>query len=117
MHRALKITVKLAFVALAIAALGAVVMHLWNWLMPALFTGVHPIDYPHAMGLLVLSRILFGGFRGHGGGWHHRWHHHRLAHMTPEEREKVHAGLQAWRGHGHGRGHGGWHRGPAHEES
>jgi hypothetical protein len=47
--------------------------------------------------LLVLSRILFGGFRGHGG-WRGRMHGHRHGHerwakwqaMTPEEREQFH---------------------------
>jgi len=76
------------------AALAAVVMWLWNWVMPALFQGVQVIDYWHALGLLVLCRILFGGFRGHGGG-HGGWHGHRhwykwqkLNDMTPEEREQ-----------------------------
>ncbi len=70
----------------AAAALGAVVMLLWNAIVPALFTSAHQIDYLHALGLLVLSRILFGGFRGRGG-WHGRRHEKWQA-MTPEEREK-----------------------------
>ncbi len=41
----------------AVAALGAVVMVLWNAVVPVLFTSSHPIDYLHALGLLVLSRI------------------------------------------------------------
>jgi len=40
-----------------------VVMALWNWLMPALF-GLKTIRFLQALGLLVFSRILFGGFRG-----------------------------------------------------
>jgi hypothetical protein len=39
-----------------------------------------------------LSKILFGGFRGHG--CHGRWHRHRLENMTPEEREKFQAGMR-----------------------
>ena len=83
----------------AIAALGAVVMLLWNAIIPALFTQVPGISYLQALGLLVLSRILFGGLRGHGG-WRGRMHGHRRAHgherwakwqaMTPEEREQFH---------------------------
>ena len=46
---------------------GELVMHLWNWLLPALF-GWHPIGFWQALGLLVLCRILFGGFGGHGAG-------------------------------------------------
>lgn len=49
-----------------IVTLGWVVMVLWNWLLPALFVGVREIGYVQALGVLVLSKILFGGFRGHG---------------------------------------------------
>ena len=71
----------------AAAALGWVVMMLWNAVVPALFIGGRVIDYWHALGLLVLSRILFGGFRGRGG-WHRR-HWRRWEAMTPEEREQL----------------------------
>jgi hypothetical protein len=71
----------------AIAALGFMVMELWNRVMPALFADVHTIDYLHAVGLLVLCRILFGGFRGRGG-WRGRRHWDKWAAMTPEERER-----------------------------
>ena len=47
---------------------GEVVMHLWNWLAPALF-GLRLITFWQALGLLALCRILFGGF-GLGGGGH-----------------------------------------------
>jgi hypothetical protein len=69
---------------LGVAALSALVMVLWNWLMPELFFGVKEIGYLQAAGILVLSKILFGGFHGHG-----RWHRQRWEQMTPEEREKV----------------------------
>jgi len=72
---------------LAAAFLGLMVMLLWNAVMPAAFAGSRPMDYPHALGLLVLSRILFGGFRGRGG-WHQRRHWRRWEAMTPEEREQ-----------------------------
>jgi hypothetical protein len=42
--------------------------------------------------LLILSRILFGGFRGHGG-WRARRHWRKWDAMTPEERERFQA---AW---------------------
>lgn len=80
-----------------IAALGWVVMALWNWLAPALFLGGREISYLQAMGLLVLSKILFGGFRGHCG-WHGRCHPNRLEQMTPEEREKFKSGMRCWFG-------------------
>ncbi len=75
------------FIAAGAAVLGAVVMLLWNAVGPALFSSARPIDYLHALGLLVLCRILFGGFRGHGG-WHGRHHLAKWQAMTPEEREK-----------------------------
>ena len=74
-------------------------MHLWNWLLPNLFVGVHEISYVQAMGVLLLSKILFGGFRGHGD-MHSKWHQSRLANMTPEEREKFQSGLRGWCGRG-----------------
>ncbi|MCX7177027.1 MAG: hypothetical protein NT159_24525 [Proteobacteria bacterium] len=75
-----------------IAALGLLVMALWNWLIPTVFIGGKEIDYLQAMGVLLLSKILFGGFRGHGG--HGRWHSHRWEQMTPEELEKFRTGLR-----------------------
>ena len=63
----------LVLVPALIAVLSFVVMSLWNALIPALFHG--PIvTFWQAVGLLVLSKILFGGFRGRGG--HHGWHGH-----------------------------------------
>ena len=39
----------------------AIVMLLWNWLMPSLF-GLVTIGYWTAMGLYLMSRILFGKY-------------------------------------------------------
>src|SRR5579871_5231815 len=73
--------------ALAVLLLGAVVMWLWNLLLPGL-AGWRPITFGQAVGLLVLSRILFGGIRGRGGwGWRHHMQE-RFAHLSPEERER-----------------------------
>jgi hypothetical protein len=81
------------FFIVAVAALSAIVMLLWNAVVPGIFAAAARIDYLHALGLLVLSRILFGGFRGHGG-WRGRMHGHRhwekWQAMTPEEREQFH---------------------------
>lgn len=65
------------------AAVVWLVMLLWNWLMPALFVGARLIDYWQALGLLVLSKILFGG--GHG-----RWRgRQRWDSMSTDEREQM----------------------------
>ena len=83
------------FAALFVTVLGFVVMSLWNWLMPALF-GWHLINFWQAVGVLVLSKILFGGFRGHPGRhlyWRRRMME-RWEQMTPEEREKFRQGMR-----------------------
>jgi hypothetical protein len=81
----------------AFAAIGGeVVMHLWNWLLPGLF-GWRLIGFWQAIGLLALSRILFGGFGGRGfrrGGFRRRMEE-RWERMTPEEREKLRQGLRS----------------------
>ena len=62
------------FAALFVTIFGFVVMLLWNWLMPALF-GWRLIGFWQAIGILVLSKILFGGFHGRHGRhmyWRHR---------------------------------------------
>jgi hypothetical protein len=78
----------------ALAALGVVVMLLWNWLLPALF-GWPVIGFWQALGLLVLSKILLGGLRG-GAGRHLHWRARmmdRWDHMTDEERAKFREGM------------------------
>jgi hypothetical protein len=98
MYRGLRIGL-IAFPAMILLAfvVGFVVMSLWNWLMPALF-GWKTLTFWQAVGLLILSRFLLGGFRGYRGGrgrhayWRHRMME-RWEQMTPEEREKFRAGF------------------------
>ena len=57
--------------------LGYVVVWLWNWLMPALF-GITTITFWQAVALIVLARILIGGFhhshkRTDENKFPHRW--------------------------------------------
>jgi len=76
---------------------GELVLHLWNWLLPPLF-GFRQITFWQALGILLLCRILIGGFGLHGSGRSNvrgrvadrladrmgdRWDA-----MTPEERER-----------------------------
>ena len=84
----------LLFGAVAVTLFSGVVMGLWNWLMPAVF-GLRVITFWQALGLLVLSRILFGRFGG-PRPWMH-WRHRmteRWSQMTPEEREKFMEGMK-----------------------
>lgn len=78
-------------ILLAFVAFGFITMHLWNWLMPAIFN-LPVITFWQTVGLLILSRLLLGGMGGHGKG-HHRHHcnkemHEKWEKMTPEEREQ-----------------------------
>jgi hypothetical protein len=63
------------FIAAAAAlALGAVVMWLWNAVLPGVL-GVTVLTYWQAVGLLILSKILFSGWHGHHGRHHGHFHH------------------------------------------
>lgn len=87
-------------IIVGVSALSWVVMMLWNWLMPALFVGAHSIDFLQALGLLVLSKILFGGMhRGRHGHGHHHWRHERWEKLSEEEREKFRRGMFGRRRH------------------
>lgn len=90
----------IAFVALA----GLVIMSLWNALMPVIFH-LGAITFWQAIGLFILSKILFGfgkggsGFRGRGP-WMRQRMEERFKNMTPEEREKFKAKWEQRCGHG-----------------
>jgi hypothetical protein len=98
--RGLKI---LVLVVIAVAAFSYVVMQLWNWLVPAVI-GWKAIDFWQALGLLVLTRLLFGLRAGFGFGHRMHWRGRmaeRWERMTPEEREKFREGMRARCGHRH----------------
>ncbi len=72
---------------------GLIVQLLWNWLMPALF-GITAITFWQAVAIVVLAKILFGGF-----GWKHGdqrfphsgrlpWHRSGATEGLPEEARK-----------------------------
>ena len=80
------ITFFIAFVLL----LGFVVMGLWNTILPAVI-GVKVITFTQALGILLLSKILFGGFHGGFRGRREQWRmkmQEKMGNMTPEEKEK-----------------------------
>lgn len=102
LFKALKV---LVMVLLCSVLFGYITMGLWNALMPAIF-GLRAITFWQAIGLLVLSKILFGGFHRHGGGGPRRWKRHmeeRWARMTPEERARFSSGLRGSGPYGFGR--------------
>ena len=104
-QRLLRVVKIVVMVALAITLFSFVTMQLWNWLMPAIF-GLHAITWVEALGLLLLCKILFGGFHRHGGGCRGRGWKERMAErwvqMSPEERERFQAGMRGRWGCGFG---------------
>ena len=88
------------FIVAMVFIMGAVVMYLWNALMPNIFH-LGTITYCQGILILILSKILFGGFRGRGCGcgkggrwgrgreWKQKW-----MSMSEEERAKF---KEEWR--------------------
>lgn len=88
--------------SLVAALLAYVVMELWNHVLVGIVQ-VPVIGFWQALGLLVLSKILFGGLgggcggRGCGNGRRGFWKNElreKWRGMSPEEREKI---KEAWR--------------------
>jgi len=90
----------LAAIIAVLALLSLAVMLLWNSLVPELFHGPS-LRYWQALGLLVLSRILFGGLRRPGwhGHWRQRMWRERWENMTPEERARLREHFERRCGH------------------
>lgn len=89
-----KILIMLICGVVAVTAFTFIVMLLWNNILP-LVIGVKTISFLQALGILVLSKILFGGFGGHrrwrgSTAWKEKMKQ-RFETMTPEEREKFKA--------------------------
>ncbi|NDW17722.1 hypothetical protein D0T53_02175 [Dysgonomonas sp. 216] len=76
----------LAFVAI-FAAATAVVMLLWNALIPSII-GWSAISYCQAAGLIILSKLLFGGFGRHGNFNHWGGRHNKKQHREFKEKMK-----------------------------
>lgn len=94
-----KILLAILIIPIVVVGFIYIVMSLWNWLIPDLFNGPY-LNFWQAGGLLLLSKILFGGFKG-GSDKHHKggcgpgrgWKN-RFKEMSPEERE---AFKEKWR--------------------
>jgi len=66
----------LGFIGVAALAVlfGYFVMLLWNWLMPEIF-GLPTLNFWQAVGIVILSRLIFGGFK-HGHKRDAKYHNH-----------------------------------------
>ena len=90
-----KIPFVIAIAALGVFVFSSIVMMLWNGILPAVLH-VGTITFWQAAGILVLSKLLFGGFRrpGMAGGWWKRRMWMKWNSMTEEEREQFKSRMQ-----------------------
>lgn len=97
MRKRLIVLAPLVFIGflLFVAAGGAIVMLLWNWLLPSI-AAWPSITFWQALGLLALCRILFGGVAFRGGPRSHirRRMAERWEQMSPEQRERFRAAMR-----------------------
>jgi hypothetical protein len=85
-----KVLFFIVIAAAAIIVFGGLVMLLWNNILAEVLN-ISTITFGQALGILLLSKILFGGWRGGWGGGRHHWKNkmrEKWSGMTPEEREK-----------------------------
>ena len=81
------------FIVIATAAIivfGGIVMLLWNNVLAEVLN-ISTISFGQALGILLLSKILFGGWKGGWSGGRHQWKNkmrEKWSAMTPEERER-----------------------------
>ena len=90
-HRRFRLFIPLAILAF-LALLSLVVRALWNGVLVDVLA-VKTITYWQALGLLLLARILFGGWpggtRGFGSRWRERLMAKRWESLDPEQRDKM----------------------------
>ena len=87
----------LVFIAI-VAALAWLIMFLWNHILTET-TGVKPLNFWKAAGLLLLAKILFGGLRRRSSHSRFAKHAHwreKWMHMSQEERMEAKA---RWKEH------------------
>ncbi len=70
-----------------VGVMGLVIAGLWNALMPAIFQ-LPPITFWQALGLFLLSRLLFGRFGGFGRRMRRARFVRGWDRLTPEERQR-----------------------------
>jgi hypothetical protein len=74
--------------------MGLVVFALWNLLMPPIL-GLRAIGFWQALGLFLLSRVLFGGFGGWGRGLRKARFVRGWKDLTPDERQRFRRAMEA----------------------
>jgi hypothetical protein len=98
----------LAFAFLFALVFGFLVKWLWNWIIPDIF-GLGTITYWQAFGMLILAKILFGGFGRHGhsrshpktGYYHDRFHGRTdQGPADPDDEHSRHCSFDRWKHYG-----------------
>ena len=87
----LKVLFFIAVFMAFVTAAAWIVMLLWNAILPDV-VGVKPLNFWQATGLLILAKILFGGFGGRKRPWNHSGKYHwrnKWMGMTREERKEA----------------------------
>ena len=85
------------FIVIA-AGLSWLIMFLWNSILSDV-AGVKPLNFWKAAGILILSKIIFGGFRRRRTSWRHSKRHEwkrKWMEMNSEERKEAKA---RWKEH------------------
>ena len=72
---------------------GYAIMLLWNWLMPAIF-GLITINYWQAVGIIILAKLIFGGFGSHHK--HSKSDRHKRSSRNSKSKAYKH-GFSKWR--------------------
>jgi hypothetical protein len=87
---------------------GLLVKWFWNWLVPDIF-GLGTITFWQAFGLVILTKLLFGGFIPHGRFKHHPktgYYHDRLQGWDdresddPDDENSRHCPFDRWSRYG-----------------
>jgi len=88
------------FGILGLAVFTYLVMLLWNWLVPELFSGP-VVNYWQTLGLLVLSKIIFAGLSGghrkrhdHPSDYWKKKYHRKMNCMSREQKEELKSKLE-----------------------
>ena len=84
----------LLFIFAVLVPLGFIIMALWNNILAAVIH-ISVINFWQALGIFLLSRILFGGFPGKPGWARHGYRRHEMEEMrnkwfnlSPEEKKQ-----------------------------
>jgi hypothetical protein len=76
-----------------VGIMGLVTVGLWNALMPTIL-GLRAISFWQALGLLLLSRVLFSRLWGWGSGMRKARFVRGWKDLTPEERERFRRAME-----------------------